>query len=130
MRYIITIMVFCLFLIASHTHSHTPERVEEPIAKHGGIAKRAGPYNIEFVRRGKCLTIYVNSKDNSELSTAQSSAKAIMFVKGDNPEVSLVPNGNNLLYGCCDVLLENARMAKMHIKIFGREPISKLFVLK
>lgn len=129
-RYAITILVFCLIFMGQSSYSHTPERVEEPVAKHGGIAKRAGPYNIEIVRKGKCLTIYVNSKNNTKLSTARSTAKAVMFVKGDNPEISLIPNGSNLLYGCCDVTLGNARMAKMQLKIFGKEPVSKLFVLK
>lgn len=129
-HYTIAVLIIIVMIFSQVSYSHSPERMREPIAKHGGVAKRAGPYNIEIVRKGQCVSVYVNSQDNSELSTIRSSAKAVMYVKGNNPEFVLTPLGDNQLHGCCDVMLEGARMVKMQLKMFGKEPVSKLFVLK
>ena len=130
MRHTMFVLIIIVMIFNQASYSHSPTRTKEPIAKHGGIAKKAGPYNIELVRNGKCVSVYVYSKDNTELSTSRSSAKAVMFVKGKNPELVLLPVADNQLHGCSDVTLDNARMAKMQLKIFGREPITKLLVLK
>ena len=130
MRYTMFVLIITVMILNQASYSHSPTRTKAPIAKHGGIAKKVGPYNIEFVRNGKCVSVYVYSKDNTELSITRSSAKAVMYVKGDNPELVLLPGADNHLYGCCDVILDDAKMAKMHLKIFGREPVSKLLVLK
>lgn len=58
-------------LLSTLANAHTPERTLQPVARHDGIAKRAGPYNIEFVPEGSCASIYMHSKGNASLGTSR-----------------------------------------------------------
>lgn len=77
--------------------AHTPERAADPIARHGGFAKRVGDYNIEFVVDTQRIQLYISSHGNRGLSTNAAVAE-LHIMNGNEPiKLQLRPDGSNRL---------------------------------
>lgn len=116
-------------LFSAAVHAHTPERTLQPVVRHDGIAKRAGPYNIEFVPDGSCASIYMHSKSNASLSTSRTSATVTIHLAGEKREITLSADGGNRLRGCGEVALAEISMLVIRLHRYGTEDVAVIMNL-
>lgn len=116
-------------LLSTVANAHTPERTLQPVARHDGVAKRAGPYNIEFVSEGSCASIYMHSKSNARLGTSRTSATITVHLAGEKREITLNSDGGNRLRGCGEVAFNDISMLVIRLHRYGKEDVAVLLNL-
>lgn len=108
--------------------AHTSERNADPVARHGGLAKRVGEYNIEVVAQKEQVFLYVHSRGNRALSTDGATASMRLMYDGGSTELSLLPSGSNQLTGDWQAPPVSRLNAVLNIKMYGHEPVKRLLV--
>lgn len=118
------------FSIAPSAEGHRSEPKKEPIQRHGGLVKRAGSYNIEWVYDEACVTLYVHSQSNIPLPTSRGTAEAEVFVKNGKKLVELETSGGNRFSNCVDGPFDGVRMVILRVQIHGEKSEKLLFTVQ
>lgn len=111
-------------------YGHVPERSIEPNTQHGGVAKRAGDYNIEFVASDSCAVLFVQSKSNVPQSTTGADASISFYADGRRQEIELKPDGGNRLQACGVVDFDLMKTMVIDLRMRGKQPIPVFLKLR
>lgn len=118
------VCVAWVILAMSPVHAHTSERILEPVTKHEGIGKRAGPFNVEYVGEGRCASLYVHSNSNVPQSVSGATASVSVFSDGNKTTLALAPAGGNHLHGCGAIDIGSAVSLVVRLTMYGKPPVA------
>lgn len=122
------ILLFTSLIAAGSAFAHSAERPREPVAKHGGVAKRVGKFNIELVLGNEQVQLYVRSQGNRRLATDRASGELLLMHQGQSITLTLAPTGSNQLGASWKAPAVDEFKAVLKLQMFGTDEAKALFL--
>lgn len=122
-RLLLPLLIAAVPLVA---WAHTSEHAVDPLARHGGLAKRAGDYNLEFVADPLQFQLFVNSQGNRPLSTSGAVADLRIMHDAGAMDIQLQPAGGNRLAADWQAPVGESIRAILTLTMYGSKPVKRL----